>query len=133
MKRERYLSPCGIIEKRSEKDIRLSEKPVMFSFALPNPQCFFFSQSRFVAFIIDRKLSMLGGPLVSGSISLYSGYLVWNFSQVSASSVRSLKSSCKSSFSNESLVSQASALHIHKALNDGEAQTCLDSQHTTTD
>lgn len=76
VKREKYLSPSGMIEKRSEKDIRLSENAAIFSFALPNPMCLLFSQSCAVFLMIDRKPSMFGGPLISESSSLYSGYLL---------------------------------------------------------
>lgn len=103
VKRETYLSPCGIIEKRSEKDTRVSENPTIFSLALPKPLSLFSSHPWAVFFIIDRRLSMLGGPVVPGSNSLDSGYLVWNFSHISANSLRSLKRSCKSSSPEESL------------------------------
>lgn len=113
VKRETYLSPCGIIEKRSEKDTRVSENPTIFSFAFPNPPSLLLSQSCIVFFMIDRRLSTLGGPIAFGSSSLDSGYLVWNFSQISANSFRSLKSNCKSSFPEESLLDYLLAHGIH--------------------
>lgn len=53
VKRETYLSPSGMIEKRSENERRVSEKLKKLFFALDNPESPRASQSSTVVLMMD--------------------------------------------------------------------------------